>query len=192
MSSVSQPIPKRTLNRIRLPTGVTISYDKYGSGPPLVLVHGSFSDHDTNWEFVRPMLEERFTVYAIARRGRGETDATEGHRVEDEANDVASVIGAAGGPVFLLGHSYGAVCSALTAAGAPDRIKKLVLYEPPSPLVITPKALEPLEELASAGRWEDFALTFFRDVLQVPAADIEAIRGTEIWPPIVSDAKASL
>ena len=41
-----------------------------------VLVHGAFSDHKTNWEFVKPLFEKQFTIYAIARRGRGETDAT--------------------------------------------------------------------------------------------------------------------
>ena len=64
------------MERITAPSGVTVSYDTYGSGPPLVLVHGAFSDHETNWEFVKPLFEKQFTVYAIARRGRGETDAT--------------------------------------------------------------------------------------------------------------------
>jgi pimeloyl-ACP methyl ester carboxylesterase len=88
--------------------GVTISYDKHGSGPPLVLVHGAFSDHKTNWEFVLPFFSQRFTVYAIARRGRGETDATKERRLEDEALDAAALIRSIGEPVFLLGHSYGA------------------------------------------------------------------------------------
>ena len=38
------------MQRIPSPAGVTVSYDNYGEGPPLVLVHGSFSDHKTNWE----------------------------------------------------------------------------------------------------------------------------------------------
>jgi hypothetical protein len=33
------------MQRIRSPAGATISYDQYGSGPPLVLVHGAISDH---------------------------------------------------------------------------------------------------------------------------------------------------
>jgi hypothetical protein len=37
------------MERITGPAGTTISYDRYGSGPPLVLVHGGFSDHITNW-----------------------------------------------------------------------------------------------------------------------------------------------
>lgn len=86
----------------------SLSYDKYGSGLPLVLVNGSFSDHRTNWEFLKPLLEKQFTVYAIARPGRGKTDATEGHRLEDESLNVVTLIQAINEPVFLLGHSYDA------------------------------------------------------------------------------------
>jgi pimeloyl-ACP methyl ester carboxylesterase len=71
--------------RVASVDGVSVSYDKYGVGPSLVLVHGGFSDHRTNWEFVKPLFEKQFTVYAIARRGRGETDATEDHSLEDES-----------------------------------------------------------------------------------------------------------
>ena len=60
------------------PEGIRVSFQKSGSGPPLVLVHGGFSDHHTNWEFVEPFSGARFTVYAIARRNRGETEATQG------------------------------------------------------------------------------------------------------------------
>ena len=48
------------MKRIPSPAGVTVSYDNYGEGPPLVLVHGSFSDHKTNWEFVKPVFETQF------------------------------------------------------------------------------------------------------------------------------------
>ena len=85
--------------------GVRVSYDTYGSGPRLVLVHGGFSNHKTNWEFVKPLFEQQFTVYAIARRGRGETAGTEGHSLEDESTDVVALIQSLGDPVFLLGHS---------------------------------------------------------------------------------------
>ena len=85
-----------------------------------VLVHGGFSDHATNWEFIAPTLQERFTVYMIARRGRGETDATDGHSVADESNDVAALIRMIGQPVFLLGHSYGGQCALAAALAVPD------------------------------------------------------------------------
>jgi pimeloyl-ACP methyl ester carboxylesterase len=180
------------MQRITTPDGTTVSYDKYGSGPPLVLVHGSFSDHKTNWEFVKPLFEKQFTAYAVARRGRGETDATEGHSLEDESRDVVAVIQSIGEPVFLLGHSYGAQTALAAAAKVPDRVRKLVLYEAPWPRVAEKEAVARLEELARAGDWEGFAVMFFRDRLRVPPEELNELRATELWPPIIADAKASL
>jgi pimeloyl-ACP methyl ester carboxylesterase len=180
------------MQRLTSPDGVTVSYEKYGSGPPLVLVHGGFSDHTTNWQFVKPLFEKQFTVYAISRRGRGETDVTEGHSLEDESRDVMAVVQSVGEPVFLLGHSYGAQTALATAADMLPSVRKLVLYEPPWPHAIGKAALAWLEELAQAGDWEGFSVTFFRDQLSVPVQELDALRATELWTPIIADAKASL
>lgn len=177
---------------ITTPDGTIVSYDKYGSGLPLVLVHGAFSDHKTNWEFVKPLFEKQFTTYAIARRGRGETDATEGHSLEDESRDVVAVIQSIGEPVFLLGHSYGAQTALAATVIVPDRVRKLVLYEAAWPRVVGKEALARLEELAQIGDWEGFAVTFFRDRLSVPVEELNELRATELWPPIIADAEASL
>jgi pimeloyl-ACP methyl ester carboxylesterase len=183
---------RRAMERLTSGDGAVVTYDRSGAGPPLVLVHGGFSDHDTNWTFVKPLLREHFTVYAIARRGRGATDSTAGHSLEDEARDVVALIEAVGEPVFLLGHSYGAQCALAAALIVPGRIRKLVLYEAPWPAMMTGEALARLERLAEAGAWDDLAFTFFHDSLSVPAPELEALRTTELWPPIVTDAKASL
>ena len=180
------------LEHLKSSIGSMISYDKSGNGPPLVLVHGAFSDHNSNWEFVKPILQERFTLYAVARRGRGDTEPTEGHTVEDEAADVAAIIEAVGEPLFLLGHSHGAHCALQAARLIPHRVRKLVLYEPIWPAVLSDAALARLEEIAQACAWDEFALTFFRDTLSVPVQELDELRATSLWPPIVSDAKASL
>jgi pimeloyl-ACP methyl ester carboxylesterase len=49
-----------------------------------------------------------------------------------------------------------------------------------------------LEELAQAGQWDDFAVVFFRDGLLVPVEELEEVRASELWPPIIADAEASL
>jgi pimeloyl-ACP methyl ester carboxylesterase len=180
------------MERLHGPDGNVISYVTYGAGPPLVLVHGGFSDHETNWEFVKPAMQERFTVYAIARRGRGETTATEGHTIEDEATDVAALIQAIGEPVFLLGHSYGGHCALGAALLVPRLIRKLVVYEPPWPRQFKSEDLAGFEALAAARQWDDFAVIFFRDMLSVPDDEVQAVRSSRLWPPIVGDAKASL
>src|SRR5688500_18839719 len=167
------------MQRVTSVDGVSVSYDRYGAGPPLVLVHGAFSDHQTNWEFVKPIFAKQFTVYAMARRGRGDTDATDGHSLEDESRDVVAAIQSVGAPVFLLGHSYGAHAALAAAASIPHSIRKLVLYEPAWPRLIGKEALARLDALAHAGRWEDLAITFFRDTLFVPVEELENLRTTE-------------
>jgi hypothetical protein len=49
-----------------------------------------------------------------------------------------------------------------------------------------------LEALAAIGAWDDFAMTFFRDALHVPIEELMAVRASDLWPPIVADAAASL
>lgn len=180
------------MQRLVSPRGVTVSYDLYGGGPPLVLVHGAFSDHHTNWEFVKPLLEPHFTVHAVARRGRGQTDATRDHRLEDESHDVAALLESLEEPVFLLGHSYGAQVALGAARQVPEQVQKLVLYEPPWPNLLNEEVLAPLEALAERGDWDGFAVAFFRDLLSVLDEDLDVLRGSELWPPIVADAPASL
>lgn len=172
--------------------GITVSYEKSGNGPPLVLVHGAFSDHRTNWEFVQPLLERQFTLYALARRGRGETSATRHHSLADESLDVEALVRAVGEPVFLLGHSYGAQVALATAVRIPQRVRKLVVYEPPWPSLTSPETLDRLERLATEGRWDALAQTFFCDTLHVPVNEMRGLQTTPLWPPIVADAEASM
>lgn len=173
-------------------TGVTVSYRKSGSGPLLVLIHGGFSDHHTNWEFVLPKLEDRFTVVAVARRGRGETDATEGHTLADEAEDAVTIIESLGEPAFLLGHSYGAQVALRAAAAIPAHVRAMILYEPPSPNMFDMGFLDELEHMAAQGRWDEFSWTFFEEGLRVPAEELNKVRANGLWDAIVADAKATL
>ena len=180
------------MQTIRTPHGINVSYEKHGGGPPLVLVHGAFSDHRTNWEFVLPALSERFTVYSIARRGRGLTDATEHHSVEDEIQDAAAVVRTIGEPVFLLGHSYGAHVSLGVACLCPDAVRKVVLYEPAWPSLLNAGLMRALTTMAEARDWDNFSFHFFHKGLFVPAEELRALQASDLWPPILADAKASL
>lgn len=60
------------MEKFRSRDGTLIAYERTGTGEPLVLVHGSGDDH-TRWTPVLPALARRFAVYAIDRRGRGES-----------------------------------------------------------------------------------------------------------------------
>jgi pimeloyl-ACP methyl ester carboxylesterase len=180
------------MRHVKSINGTQVAFESHGSGPSLVLVHGSFSDERSNWEFVVPLLSRHFTLHVVARRGRGQTDATTGHRLEDEAQDVAAVLRSMGEPVFLLGHSYGAQVALAAALELPGHVRKLVLYEPPWPRLVDAQALAALEALGRAGDWDGLALRFFGELLAVPASELQALRASELWTPIVSDARASL
>lgn len=65
-----------------------------------------------------------------------------------------------------------------------------MLYEPPWPQAISDDALEELERLAQDQRWDDFAATFFAGL--VSPDDLEDLRASDLWPPIVADARASV
>ena len=93
-------------------------------------------------------------------------------------------------PVFLLGHSYGAQCALSAARLAPDCVRTLVLYEPPRPSAFSP-AFATLEQLAAAEDWDGFSFAFFRDAIGVPLHELESLRASELWAPIVTDAPAS-
>jgi pimeloyl-ACP methyl ester carboxylesterase len=180
------------MQHVAAPVGVSLSYETYGSGPPLLLVHGSFDDHRTNWARVKPLLAERFAIYAAARRGRGETEATQGHSVDDEAADIAALIESIDEPVFLLGHSYGAQVALAAAARLPHRVRKLVLYEPPFPDSLSREGQSRLEAYARAGDWDGVATAFFHGELNVPLEELDKLRTTSDWSAIVADAEASL
>lgn len=141
---------------------------------------------------MKPRFEKQFTVYAVARRSRWETDATKGHSLEEESRDIMAVLQAIGDPVSRLGHSYGAQVALAAAATVPDRVRTLVLYEPPWPCAITDEALARLAALARAGDGGGFAVTFFRDTLRVPRDEVDRLRTTAAWAPILADAEVSL
>jgi len=97
-----------------------------------VLVHGTGGSYK-RWSPILPALEKQFTVYAVDRRGRGESTDSAPYAIECEFEDVAAVVDSFGEPVNLLGHSFGAVCS-LEASLRTSNLRKLILYEPPLPL----------------------------------------------------------
>ncbi len=170
--------------------GATITYERSGSGPPLVLVHGGLGNGLASWFAIKPIFEQSFTVYAIDRRGRRETPETGGRSVELECEDVAAVVLAIGEPVFLLGHSYGGVCAAGAAALVPDSVRKLVLYEPPMGDVLD-AGFRALEEKAAEGDWEGLVYSFLQDTIRIPQQELDTLSDSPFFTPLVEDARAT-
>lgn len=162
--------------------GTRVAYWRSGSGPALLLVHGTTADH-TRWARVLPNLEQHFTVHAMDRRGRGGSGDAADYAIEREFEDVAAVVEAIGEPVFLLAHSYGAVCS-LEASLLTDKVRRLILYEPPLPTGIpmySPGVPERIQALVDAGELEAGLEVFLREVVRMPDGDLEGFRALPAW-----------
>jgi alpha-beta hydrolase superfamily lysophospholipase len=73
--------------------GQSIAVWVEGDGPPLVLVHGSVSDHTVFAPLVGELRDE-FTIFAMDRRGFGASRDDPGYSAEREFSDVAAVVDA--------------------------------------------------------------------------------------------------
>lgn len=170
--------------------GTAIAFQRSGAGPPLVLVHGTSASH-TRWRPVLPALEEHFTVWALDRRGRGDSGDASEYAIEREFEDVAAVLNAVGEPVYLLGHSYGAIC-ALEAARLTGNVRKLVLYEPPIPIADAQlgddAVIGRLQALLDEGDREAVVTTFFREVVGMPDAELSMFKASPAWSARVAAA----
>lgn len=169
--------------------GTSIGCMRYGSGRPLVLVHGTSGDH-TRWAPLLSTLEQQFTVYACDRRGRGLSGDGADYSLEREAEDIVAVVEGIGGSVDLLGHSHGAIV-ALEAARRTTHIRHLVLYEPP---IVTSEQFVPrefvasLQSLLAAGRREDLVIEFLEKGPRMPADQLARMRAMPAWQGRVAAA----
>lgn len=169
--------------------GTHIAYHCSGAGPSLVLVHGTGTDH-RYWAPLLPALTGHFTVYAVDRRGRGQSGDTAPYAIEREFEDVAALLSSIPGDVNLLGHSYGAICS-LEAALRTRCVSGLALYEPPiHTSVVVPyptKALERFHALLEAGDTEQ-ALVMVYEEAGTPRDELRQLRAQPDWPARIQAA----
>jgi pimeloyl-ACP methyl ester carboxylesterase len=184
-----------TLTQVASRDGTQIAWWTSGTGPPLVLVHGTPADH-TRWRPLLPHLEPHATVHAIDRRGRGASGDAPHYDLAREYEDVAAVVNAvaqaAGAPVDLYGHSHGGIV-AFGAATLTPNIGRLVLYEgwpvPNPDIYALPPGLEDrLDALLAAGDRYGVVEAFFRELVLLSDADMEAFRAAPSWPGRVAAA----
>ena len=133
MVRASEPDEEKEIATVRSDDGTELAYERSGSGPPLVLVHGAMFDRSI-WELgdVRSSLAERTTVYAMDRRNHGDSESSDDFSPEAQIADVVAVAESIDEPVHLLGHSSGANY-ALWAAPRIDNLRSLILHEPAAP-----------------------------------------------------------
>jgi len=174
--------------------GTRIAFWRSGAGAPLVLVHGTSADH-IRWAPVLPGLEASFTVYAVDRRGRGGSGDNANYALERETEDVAAVVDSIGGPVNVLGHSYGAICS-LGAALRTTHLSRLVLYEPPLSVdgsnMNPQEPLKKMREQLAADDRDGMVATFMTAFVRMPPRELEMMRAAPAWQGRIAAAHTIL
>lgn len=171
---------------VRAPDGVEIGYVKLGSGPAVVIVHGSISTHE-DWLAVAKEMASDYTCYVMDRRGRGMSGDAPEHSLDREVADVKAMLDAAGPGAFLLGHSFGAVCSAETALRYPP--PRLVLYEPPFDNEESPRFTEPVQAALDRDDPSEAMAVFFRIALEASEKRIDAMKETPEWEENLQPAR---
>lgn len=114
--------------------GFDLHYLDAGRGDALVFVHGSLSDFRT-WSAQKKFFSKRCHAVAYSRRyhyPNASPDDSSPYSADLHAEDLAGFINALGfRAVHLIGSSYGAYTSLITAVKRPELVRTLVLGEPP-------------------------------------------------------------
>jgi len=106
------------------------------AGPPLVLLHGVVRCWQ-DYLPVFPGLIVRWRLFGVDHRGHGRSQRSEegAYRVADYAADAAAVVQSLEQPAVIWGHSLGSLVALATAAALPDKVRAVVLEDPPLELL---------------------------------------------------------
>ncbi len=113
--------------------GIRLYWETAGeAGDPMVLVHGSWGDHQ-NWSSVVPGLSQSFRVLTYDRRGHSRSQRPEGQgNVGEDVADLAALLDELGHcPAHIAGNSFGASIVLRLAAARPDLFRSVIVHEPP-------------------------------------------------------------
>lgn len=103
--------------------------DTWGTGTPVVLVHGALATGAEEWQEQRPLADDGYRLLVMDRRGYGKSPAVDGEDFLRDADDIDAVIG---GGAHVVAHSYGGLGAMFAAARRPEAVRSLALLEPPA------------------------------------------------------------
>lgn len=171
--------------------GTTVAYDKRGQGPTLILVLGALNKRGSGKKLSQ-LLAGQFTVISYDRRGRGDSTDTLPYSVENEIEDIDTLIGATGGSAFLYGHSSGAILALLAAEKLGKKVKGLALYEvpynaDPEAQKVSEAYKRDLAQLLADDKRGD-AVALFVQSVGVTDKQVEAMKRLPMWKGLTAMA----
>jgi pimeloyl-ACP methyl ester carboxylesterase len=116
--------------------GLEVHVEEWGSGPPLVLVHG-FGSSTYSWRHIAPILAAEYRVVAVDLVGFGFSARPQAGARYSRAAQVRLLLDLADqleiDRAHWVGHSYGGGLVTTLAYRAPERVRSLVLIDSTAP-----------------------------------------------------------
>ena len=114
-----------------------LHFKKFGSGPPLIILHGVFGSSD-NWKTLANHLMITFEVYLVDQRNHGLSPHSDDFNYQVMTDDLKELLHDEQiEKCILLGHSMGGKTAMNFAVQYPEKIMKLIIVD------IAPKRYPP-------------------------------------------------
>jgi len=162
--------------------GLKIGYTKFGSGPAVVIVHGSYSVKE-HWFQFAGLLAETNTVYVYDRRGRGQSaDNDKSFSFQKEIDDLEAMLILAGAGVSIIGHSYGGgiTLNYIIQTGFKGRV---IFYEPMNGILrqVSQGLLPQLKVLVAEEKLDKATELTQTKIVGFEPAEVEATKASPSW-----------
>lgn len=137
--------------------GARLYVQIFGSGRPVVFLHGGLHHFDNSFPKQRDALAGSYTVIGIDQRGHGRSpDDARPFSYQEMAEDTAGVIRQLGfGAVDVVGHSDGANVALRLASSHPELVRRVVAGSANLRAGLRP------DDLQARQRWSDQQMTEF-------------------------------
>lgn len=152
-----------------------------GSGPTIILVHGSLQDRRV-WRKVVPRLAERFSVVTYNRRGYGSGEPRGPEDViESDVHDLLDLCASLGpDSKWLVGTSFGATVAFAALLADAQHFAGAIFHEP---AVCPPDRYKRIRRVFGQGRLTEGAGLFLKRIgVELSGSQLERAQG---WIPLL-------
>lgn len=108
---------------------LALSYEEFGDGSPVVVMHGLFGS-STNWRRIARALSDRHRVFTVDLRNHGNSPWAATMSYREMAEDVVALFDKLGLQMpAVLGHSMGGKVAMTLALTEPRRVGRLIVVD---------------------------------------------------------------